>query len=169
MNAKVKKIAVLGVLSALALIIGFVENMFPPVFAMIPYARLGLSNIAVLLALVVYGFGEGLTVLFVKVVLLGIFSGNPSMIIYSFAGGMLSILGMHLMLHFHKNSLAAISATGGALHNAAQVSVAALVTKNAAVFVFMPHLVLFGGLAGILTGTVSHLVVKRVITPKLLS
>jgi heptaprenyl diphosphate synthase len=169
MNGKVKKIAILGCLSALALIIGFVENMLPPVFAAVPYARLGLANIAVLLALVIYGFSEGLIVLFVKIVLLAVFAGNPSIIIYSFTGGMLSILCMRLMLHFKKNSLAAVSAAGGIFHNLGQVSVAALVTKSAAIFVFLPHLMLFGGLAGILTGIVCHLVVKRVITPKMLS
>ncbi len=169
MNPKIKKLAMLGSLSALALIIGFVENMFPPVFAAVPYARLGLSNIAILLALVIYGFKEGLIVLFVKIVLLAVFSGNPAMIIYSFAGGMFAILGMNLMLHFRKNSLAATSALGGVLHNTAQVSVAALVTKSSAVFIFLPHLVLFGGLAGILTGIVCHLVVKRVVSPKMLS
>ncbi len=168
MNTKVKKIAVLGILSALALIIGFVENMFPPVFAMIPYARLGLANVVILLVLVVYGIQEGLIVLFIKILLLSVFSGNPSMIIYSFAGGMLSIMTMWLLLHFKKNSLASISATGGVMHNIAQVAVAALTTKSTAVFIFLPHLALFGGLAGIITGLACHIVVKRIINTKML-
>ncbi|NCA67218.1 MAG: Gx transporter family protein [Clostridia bacterium] len=168
MKKNTKKIAVLGILTALALIIGFVENMLPPVFAMVPYARLGLSNIIILLVLVIYDIQEGLIVLAIKIVLLAVLSGNPSMIIYSFAGGMLSILTMWLLTFMHKNSLAAISAVGGAMHNIGQVAVAALVTKTAAVFIFLPHLMLFGSLAGILTGVVCHIVVKRVIKPDFL-
>lgn len=164
MNKKVKKIAILGILTALALIIGFVENMLPPVFAMVPYARLGLANIIVLLVLVLYGIQEGLIVLFIKIVLLAVFAGNPSMIIYSFAGGMLSIITMWLLTYFQKNSLAAISAAAGVMHNLGQVMVAALVTKNIGVFVFLPHLMLFGGLAGIITGIVCHIIIKRVLS-----
>lgn len=163
-----KKIAVIGILAALALIIGFVETMLPPVFAMVPYARLGLANIIILLALVLYGMREGLIILLIKIVMLAVFAGNPSMIIYSFAGSILSIFLMWGLTAIKRNSLAAISAAGGAVHNLGQIMAAALITKSTAVFIFLPHLMLFGSLAGIVTGIVCHIIVKRVVPPTLL-
>lgn len=156
-----KKLAILGVLTGLAIIIGFVENMMPPIFAMLPYVRLGLANIVILLALVVYGVKESSTILIIKIIMLAIFSGNPSMALYSLCGGIFSIIIMRLLLIFRKNSLAAISAAGGVLHNFGQVCVAALIIKNISVFVFLPHLMLFGALAGIITGIVCFIIIKR--------
>ena len=70
----VKKLALSAMLSALALISFMIENLFPPLF--LPGARLGISNVFILLAVLFLGSGYGYAVFIVKVVLGCVFCGS---------------------------------------------------------------------------------------------
>ena len=43
-----KRVALSGVMLALALIVSLIENMIPPIVPMLPYAKLGLTNVVLL-------------------------------------------------------------------------------------------------------------------------
>ncbi len=163
MSFRIKKLSVLGLLAGIAVIIGYAESLLPPIFFAVPYAKLGLSNAVVLLTLVLFGWKEGLLILLIKCGFSALFAGNPFMLVYSLCGGLLAFGGMWALLLVHKNSLSGIGAVGGMLHNVGQVCVAAVITKSTAVFLFLPHLTLFGAMAGIITGAICHLLVKRAV------
>ena len=143
-----KKLAQSALLLAVALILGLVENMLPPVFPLLPYARIGLGNAAVLLAVLWLGVPYAAVILLLKCVMLGLFSGAPTMILYSLAGGILSFPTMVLLLKIGANGVPAVSAAGGAMHNIGQVIVAILFTGTAEIAVILIYLSLFGMLAG---------------------
>ena len=153
-----RKVTGLASLLAVALLLGFVETILPPVMPLLPYARLGLGNVAVLLCLMWYGLPAAGIVLAVKCVVLGLFSGAPVMILYSLGGGVLSLFGMFLLLKLNKNGLPAISAVGGVMHNVGQVLVAMLVTSTPSIAVVLIYLSLFGAVAGVLTGFIAYFV-----------
>ena len=119
-----KKAAQTAVLLAVALILGFLENLLPPVFPMLPYAKIGLGNAAVLLALIWLGVPYAAVILVLKCVVIGLFSGAPTMILYSLGGGVLSFLIMAVLLKLGANGVPAISAAGGVMHNVGQILVA---------------------------------------------
>lgn len=157
-----KKVARLGTIVAVSLILGLVENMLPPIFFGLPYARLGLSNIALIVCLIWFGLPQTFVVLILKCVLLGLLAGTPSMIPYSLLGGSLSILGMYGLLRLGLNGLPAISSFGGILHNIGQIFVAMIFTGTTAVVWMLPYLMLFGSVAGFLIGILAYIIVKRI-------
>lgn len=153
-----KRLVRAAILLAVALILGFLETLLPPVFPMLPYARIGLGNAAVLLALLWLGVPYAAVILVLKSVVIGLFSGAPTMILYSLAGGTLSFAVMALLLRIGANGLPAVSAAGGILHNLGQVLVAMAVTGTAGVAVLLVYLSLFGAVAGGVIGVIVYFV-----------
>lgn len=159
-----KKAAQTAVLLAVALILGFLENLLPPVFPMLPYAKIGLGNAAVLLALIWLGVPYAAIILVLKCVIIGLFSGAPTMILYSLGGGILSFTAMTLLLKIGANGVPAVSAAGGVMHNVGQILVAMAFTGTAGIAVLLVYLALFGLVAGAVIGVVVYFVdlgVKR--------
>ena len=157
-----KKAAQTAVLLAAALILGFLEAMLPPVFSLLPYAKVGLGNAAILLALIWLGVPYAAIILVLKCVIIGLFSGAPTMILYSLGGGVLSFAIMTLLLKIGANGVPAISATGGVMHNVGQVVVAILFTGTTGIAVLLVYLALFGLIAGAVIGVIVYFVDKGV-------
>lgn len=159
-----KKAAGVGLLTALALIAYILEGLFPPLF--IAGAKLGVSNVFTLLALLLYGGGSALVTVIVKCLLGGLFSGNPSAIIYSLPASLTALAFEYAFLRFlfDKFSVIAVSVGGAVLHNVVQNAVFCLVTDSTAVFSLLPYLALLGALAGVAVGFAVYLTLK--ILPK---
>ena len=157
-----RKVAKLAALLSVALLMGFVENMLPPVLPVLPYCRLGLGNAAILLTLMWFGLPYAALIALLKCVIVGVFSGAPIAILYSLAGSALSLIASWLLLKLNLNGIPAISAFGGVLHNVGQILVAILLTRTTAVAVFFVYLALFGALAGVLTGFLSYFVYRAI-------
>ena len=157
-----KKAAQTAVLLAVALILGFLETLLPPVFPMLPYARIGLGNAAVLLALIWLGVPYAAVILVLKCVVIGLFSGAPTMILYSLGGGVLSFGIMTLLLKIGANGIPAISAAGGVMHNVGQILVAMAFTGTAEIAVLLVYLSLFGLIAGAVIGVIVYFVDRGV-------
>ena len=157
-----KKAAQTAVLLAVALILGFVETLLPPVFPMLPYARIGLGNAAVLLALIWLGVPYAAIILVLKCVAIGLFSGAPTMILYSLGGGVLSFAIMVFLLKIGANGVPAVSAAGGVMHNVGQIFVAMAFTGTVGLAALLVYLALFGLVAGAVIGVIVYFVDKGV-------
>lgn len=151
---KSKDLARAAILLAVALILGFLETLLPPIFPMLPYARIGLGNAAVLLALLWLGVPYAAVILVLKCVVIGVFSGAPTMILYSLAGGVLSFTVMAVLLRIGANGLPAISAAGGIMHNVGQILVAMAITNVGGIAILLVYLSLFGAVAGGVIGVI---------------
>ncbi len=154
-----RKVAYLGVFTALSLICFLIENLLPPLF--IPGARLGLGNIFIILALVLYSLPEAFILLAAKCILAAIF-GGPIAILYSAAAGVVSLILTFLLIRFlsERVSVVAIAALSAVVHNMTQLTVYALITKAKEVFLYAPYLAISGLAAGIVTGLVAFLILK---------
>ena len=155
---KTKKITVMAMCIALAMILSYVESQIPS--PGIPGVKLGLANLAVIFALYRLGWKEAVGVSLLRVLLVSLLFGHVASLMYSAAGAALSLLGMILLRRFDKLSCVFVSVSGGVLHNLGQILMAwALMGRN--VVYYLPVLILSGTVAGVVIGVVSALLVKR--------
>ncbi len=153
------RIALLGVLIALAFILGYLESLLP-VFAGIPGIKPGFSNISIITALYLLGKKEAAGLSLVKVVLAGITFGGMFSMLYSLAGAVLSLTVMLILSRIKKLSPAGVSVAGGVAHNMGQIAVACLVTGDAVIY-YLPFLVAAGAVSGFITGIISSQLLVR--------
>ena len=121
----VKKIVFTAVLACLALITFMIESLFPPI--LVPGAKLGLSNLFILTALIFLGSFEAIAVFIVKIILGSIFSGNISALLYSLPSGVVSLTVEILLIRKIKTSVLSASALGAIINNAVQLTVFVLI------------------------------------------
>ncbi|MFQ9637836.1 MAG: Gx transporter family protein [Eisenbergiella sp.] len=138
-----KKTALLSMLLAFALILGYVEALIPLPFGM-PGMKLGLPNLAVLLTMYRFGNKEALTVNGARVLLSGFLFGNFSAILYSLSGAVVSFLVMAGCKKFSCFSVTGVSVAGGTAHNCAQLLVAMLVVQTYRTVYYLPYLLAAG-------------------------
>jgi len=153
--------AYFGVLAALALALSWVEQFLAPLLALPLGAKPGLSNIAVMMASATLGLPAGLMVALAKGVFAGITRGLTAMLL-SGAGGIVSALIVGFLLKSEKRLLSetGIGILGGAAHNLTQLACAAAIMQSAGVLWMAPRLIVFGVIAGAVTGTLVKLIRK---------
>ena len=158
---KTKKIAVLALAIALAMILSFVESQIPA-FVAIPGVKIGLANIAVVFVLYKLGWKEAVLISLVRVFMVSVLFGTAVSLFYSVAGAVLSLTGMVLLKRTGLFSTVAVSVTGGVLHNVGQILMACLLLETHALVYYLPFLILSGVIAGVVIGVVAAIMVKRV-------
>lgn len=159
MNAR--KLAELAMLTAVALIIFVVELQIPNPIP-IPGVKLGLANVITVYAVYRYRAREVLLVVLCRIILGSIFGGNMMALLYSLAGGLLCLVGMLLFKRILSlNYIWICSVFGAVFHNIGQVAIACLIAGWGMV-VYLPFLLLSGGLAGVFTGGCAQLVLHRI-------
>ena len=158
---KTKKIAVLALAIALAMILSFVESQIPA-FVAIPGVKIGLANIAVVFVLYKLGWKEAVLISLVRVFMVSVLFGTAVSLFYSVAGAVLSLTGMVLLRKTGLFSTVAVSVTGGLLHNVGQILMACLLLETNVIVYYLPFLILSGVIAGVVIGVVSAIMVNRV-------
>lgn len=156
-----KKIALMAMCIALALILSFVESQIPPLVA-IPGVKAGLANIVVMFALYRLGTKEAIGISLIRVFLVSVLFGNIMSLWYSIAGAVVSLTGMLLLKRCKAFSPLAVSVAGGVLHNLGQIAMACILLETNILKYYAPVLVLSGTLAGIVIGTVAGIMIKRI-------
>lgn len=150
----------LGVLTALAMIASYIEVLLP--FSVgIAGIKLGLANIVVVITLYVLGEKEAFLVSFVRIFLMGFLFGNMAGILYSLAGGMLSLAVMLVLFRLRKFSVSGISIAGGVSHNIGQLSVAVFIVSNLNLMYYLPVLLCAGIVTGLLIGILAREILRR--------
>lgn len=149
-----EKTAYMGLLLAFALILSYVESLIPFFFG-VPGMKLGLANLAVLLALYLFGGREAFLLNVLRILLSSFLFGNMSMFFYSAAGGVFSFLVMLLMKRVKKFSMIGVSMGGGVFHNVGQVLVAFWVVRTEGIFYYVPALLVMGVVTGGLNGIIA--------------
>lgn len=158
---KTKRIAQLGLLTAIALTIFMIEAQIPPLVP-IPGVKLGLSNIVTVFTVFTIGPGAGVAVLFCRIFLGAVFAGNFSTILYSAAGGGCAILvtiGLRKILK--ENQLWAAGCLGAIAHSVGQMIAAIAITRTAGLLVYLPVMVIISIFTGLFTGLCAQNLVKR--------
>ncbi len=155
-----QKIALRGLLVAVAMVLSWVETQIPAFFA-VPGIKLGLTNLVVLAALYCLSERDAVLINLLRILLVGITFGNMFSLLYSIAGGLLSGLTMILMKRFGKFDITAVSVAGGIMHNVGQILVATVVLETKSLLYYLPVLWISGIVAGLVIGLLSKEVVRR--------
>ncbi|MCD8231446.1 MAG: Gx transporter family protein [Clostridiales bacterium] len=156
-----KTIALLAMMIAVAMVFSYVESLIPINFG-IPGVKLGLANLAIVAALYLLDGKQALLISVVRIILSGFLFGNLASIMYSLAGGLLSLSIMILLKKTKKISVVTVSVAGGICHNIGQIIVAMLVVENLKLVYYIPVLLISGFLTGLLIGVVSQILIPRV-------
>ena len=148
----IKKITLLALFTTLSLAIYAAESALPPL-APIPGIKLGLANIITLSLLRHFSARDALLVLIARILLSALLFGQALSLLYSLAGGFLSLLVMALTMKLLQKKYPFLTgAMGGLTHNLGQLLVAFAITATPGVFAYLPVLIPAGILTGIFTG-----------------
>lgn len=158
-NNKAKKIALFGMMVALAFTFSYFESLIPFNIG-IPGVKLGLANLVVVTALYIMTPSQALAIAVIRIFLAGLTFGNVYSLAYSLCGGILSYLVM-LIVKKTRLSIVGVSMLGGVCHNIGQIIVAAIVMETVRIAYYLPVLLVAGLITGFLMGVVSKLVVDR--------
>ena len=156
MKLTTKQLTLCALLTAMALALSYLENLFPLTLAIpVPGVKLGLANIVTVFALCALGPGEALLILLARCLLGALFAGNMNALLFSLLGG-LSAMGTMILLSRRKGlSLYGVSVGGAAAHNCGQIAAAMLTLGNSAPLYYLPVLLAVSLLTGGLTGLAS--------------
>ena len=162
MKYRASRVALLGLLFALSMVLSFVESGFAGLIP-IPGIKPGLSNIVTMYCLFCLGRREAYTLALLKSFFVFLTRGAVGAAM-SLAGGLLSVSVMLILLLFgeKKFSDTVLSVCGGVSHNVGQILMAMLVLGSTAVVYYLPVLMIAGIITGFLIGLVAGLIIPSV-------
>ena len=158
---KSRRIALIGLLIALALVLSYLESLVPLSFA-IPGIKLGLPNLVIVFALYRLRWPTAAAISLLRVLLVALLFGSALSLAYSAAGAAFSLFVMCMLKRSGRFGCTGVSVAGAVAHNLAQIAAAALLLETSSLAWYFPVLCLSGTLAGICIGLLSALLVKRI-------
>ena len=157
---KTKKVAMLGLTIALAMIMSYIEALVPLSFA-VPGIKMGLANIVIIFLLYRFGMKEAILVSIIRVILVSLLFSNVMAMWYSLAGAVLSLSVMWVLKKIDKFSVIGVSVAGGIMHNVGQIIMAVILLGTEQIALYLPVLIITGTATGVIIGIVSGLVINR--------
>ena len=158
---RVRRLTFLALFTAFAILLSYVEFILPPIYSAVPGIKLGLPNVAIVLALYRYGVRDAAAVSLVRLAVVAMLFGNPVTFIYSFAGAALSLALMSILKRLDFLSETGVSVAGAVSHNLGQIAVAMILLRTAELGYYMIVLAVTGTVAGIFVGLLGKLLIKR--------
>ncbi len=159
-NRYTKRVAMLGIMGALALALSFLESLIPALPGLPPGAKPGLSNIVTMFMASSSGIADAFFITVLKAVFAGVTRGSTAMLM-SAAGGLLSTAAACLLLRSKKfnSGYIGIGIICAVCHNIGQLISACLITDTwSLIFGYGPLLLIFAVATGLVTGTALKLV-----------
>jgi len=179
MKVSVKKLTLMAVLTAVALIIFVIEAQIPLPLP-VPGAKLGLANAVTLFALFhgrtkikntasprQSGYdlsaADAFMILVCRIILGAVFTGRIVAFFYSIAGGLLGFAAQATMKRFVSDKqIWVCGAIGAVFHNVGQIIAAMLITGTPAIAAYLPVLVIAGLITGVITGLIAQITLNRI-------
>ena len=151
-----RRVGYTGLLISLGLVLQIFESALPPLLP-IPGAKLGLANLATVIALFYLGPLEALEVTVMRTLLGGMLRGSLVGLLLSTGGGaaawcVMTALYLFLPAAF---SVTGLSVAGAAAHNTAQLFLAVLLVGFAGLWRYLPYLLLVAVPTGCFIGAVA--------------
>lgn len=162
MRTKTKQVAILGVLTSLALVFSYLESLLPPISTAAPGIKMGLPNIIIIFILYKFGLKEASIISILRVFIVSIIMfGNVLTLAYSVAGAVLSLSLMALLKKLDWFSVVGVSIVGGISHNLGQILVAIFLFKTVQIGYYMIVLTITGTIAGVIIGFIGSILIKK--------
>lgn len=156
-DRRARRVSRLGLLVALGLVLQILEGLLPPILP-IPGAKLGLANLATLIALILLGPWDALAVNVLRCLLGGLLRGSFVGLTISLGAGTAATLVMAALyvLPFSPLSVTGISIAGAVTHNAAQLGVAIWLVGFPGLLHLLPYLLLIAVPTGFFIGIMAQ-------------
>ena len=158
---KTKQLLTEAMLCGTALILSYVESLFPLSVA-VPGVKIGLPNLVIVFALYRLGAGSAARISLVRVAIVALLFGNAYSLIYSLAGAVLSLALMALLCKLPGLHTAGVSVAGAVMHNVAQIGAAMIILDTDRIIYYLPPLLVSGVLGGVLIGLLASLLIRRI-------
>ena len=164
---KVQKMALLGVLTAGAIVIAILESFIPSIG--IPGVKLGLANIVILVILYELGILEAVIVNILRVIVVGLIRGT-----FLGMGFLMSLTGaffsLGIMIVFYllikKFSVIGVSVIGSVFHIGGQILIAMIYLGTAYIVLYLPIIAISAIITGVFVGVIARLIIKTGIIKK---
>ena len=156
-----KRVAYCAMLSALAMVFGYVEALIPFSFG-VPGMKLGIANLVIVVSLHLLPTYQVFFIQLIGIVLISFLFGNMSMMMYSLAGGILSFLVMRFVKKTGIFSIIGVSICGGVSHNVGQLIMAVLAVQTIKLIYYFPMLLIGGLITGCLIGMLAQRILERI-------
>lgn len=159
---RITRLAVLGVLTAVALVLSYVESLLPPIWTAVPGIKMGLPNIITIILLYKLGVKEAAMVSLIRVLFSSfLLFGSGMMLMYSVVGAALSLTLMAICKKLNLFSTVGVSIMGGISHNLGQILVAIALFDTTQLGYYMIVLAVTGTVAGVFIGIAGSVLLKR--------
>ena len=156
-----RRLTTIAILTSMSLTMFLLESMIPVPF-LPPGAKLGLSNVIIVVALYILPSAlDALMILSIRIFLSSMFAGSPMVILFALSGGLLSFATMFLLKKCGAFSTIGISSAGGFVHNLGQLAIAVVLTNGIRLINYLPILGICGILTGIMIGIVADGIIQR--------
>ncbi len=152
MDSPTNKMVRICILAVLGVVLNLIE---PPVPAPIPGIKLGLANLMSIIGLYSLGTYSAIWITIIRTITVNLFLGFDLRGILSLGGGVVSALVMEAVYYFYKREtgVVAVSMLGGLMHNFTQWLMVVILLQQPYLVVYLPFLLLSGGVAGLFVGT----------------
>lgn len=167
MKNKTKRIALLGIITTVALILAYIESTLPPLWSAVPGIKMGLPNLVIIFTLYRFGFKDAVVVSGIRLFIVTLLFGNIMTLIYSVAGATLSLVLMAILKKTNKFSTVGVSVIGAVSHNLGQIIVAIFLFETVQLGYYMIVLAITGSIAGIFIGIGANILIKRSLSIKI--
>ncbi|MGI6192813.1 MAG: Gx transporter family protein [Christensenellales bacterium] len=162
MRIRTEKIAYFGLLTAMAIVLGYIERTIPILDGSIPGVKLGLSNVIILFGIYIMGGKSAFLLMLLKVFLLSLmFTGlfSTTMMV-SLGGGFLSYVVMMLLSRMPGMTVVSVSVLGAVAHNLGQTITSCVILGTwQLLYTYLPAILVSAVITGVLTGLVAQRVI----------
>ena len=165
MKMSVKRVALDGILTGLALVSYILESLLPQPFIPVPGVKIGLSNIFTLIAVAATGFPDAIIIIVARTVLGSLICGTMVALPYSLTAGVVATALSYLLYRVipdGKISIVATSVAGAVVHNLTQNLIFCLVSQTKEAAGYFPILAAVGVISGVITGLLAFLILKTI-------
>ena len=159
--------ALLGVLTAGAIVIAILESFIPSIG--IPGVKLGLANIVILIILYELGIVEAIIVNLLRVLVVGLVRGTfLGMGFFMSLTGAVFSLGIMILFYLliKKFSVIGVSVIGSIFHVGGQILIAMIYLGTAYIVLYLPVLAISAIITGVFVGFIAQLIIRTGIIKK---
>ena len=164
---KTHKIALLGVLTAAAIVISIIESFIPSIG--IPGVKLGLANIVILIILYELGVMDAIAVNLLRVLLVASLRGTIFSMgfVMSLTGAVFSLTIMIVFyLLIKRFSIVGVSVIGSIFHVSGQILIAMFYLGTTYIVLYLPVIAISAIITGVFVGVIAQLVIKTGVIKK---
>lgn len=147
-----KKITLIGLLIAVALLATYLEYLLPSPIPAIPGIKLGLANVIILSLLYLFAGKTSLCVNILRILLASLLFTGFTGAIYALSGGLLSFTAIYLAKKSTAFSILGVSIIGATLHNIGQLSTSIILLQNTKLLYYLPVLTISALITGAIVG-----------------